>query len=235
MMVAGQKSDRMRWALALSIVLWVGCTRFAEGTVDDESDAGDSSGGSSSGSSSGLAPADDAGGSSSSGELEDAASDGASSGLNVDDEKFLAAHNAERANAPGAEPPLAPVTWDSAAAAALRGWGADESCVLDAPPSPGSSNINYGWVHEEIPLDDFLSSQIANGKSHYDREANTCDTQAAVCYVYTNMVQRSVTRIACVFGAKVCPASAGQHGQSKDWRKWACLYVPLTDAATRPY
>ena len=47
--------------------------------------------------------------------------------------------------------------------------------------------------------------RVVDTRANYDRVTNTCSTGGSSCEGYTNMVQRGVSRVACVFGSQICP------------------------------
>lgn len=226
------RSTKMnRGVIALGVLfLLVACATPYKGSgIDDDTDdplddTSSSSGGSSSG---------ESGSSTSSG--GGAASSSSSSGgpaytISADEQLMFDAVNDVRSQAP-ADPALNPVLWDEAASLQLRPWA--EGCTLDATPRPGGTTTIYGPVGADItPLG--LIQHLADGRAYYDLASNTCSQAPAVCEGYTDMVQRGVSRIACVWGA-VCPGPVPGNGPNESWRKFACQFAPLPEPSARPY
>lgn len=195
---------------------------------EDASSGGSSSSGSPGGSSSSSGTPASSGGSSS----------GVSSGavsyeLTAEEQAMLNRINEVRRDyAPGASPPLNPVIWDYSIGLALRGWATN--CASAAPPLPGGTTTTYGPLDARMSVDQLLTA-LLDSRQYYDLASNQCTLGASQCEGYTNMVQRGVSRVACVFGAQTCPAPMPEGGDNVVWRNWACTYAPLPDSTARPY
>lgn len=152
--------------------------------------------------------------------------------LTTEEKAMLDFVNATRAATTDASPPLNPVTRDDIATRALREW---VGCT-DARPSAGTGSTLLFGTANGTATPEGLMQELADYRAFYTRATNTCGAPSpTMCQAYTNMVQRSVSRVACVWG-ETCtgPAPRGEPA-SGPWRSWACQFAPLPEPTVVPF
>lgn len=148
----------------------------------------------------------------------------------ADEQQMLDFINATRSGATDAVPPLNPVSWDAVPAEALRAW---VGCTTAQPPVPGGTSTLYGTAGASTSVAQ-LMQHLADTRAYYTRSTNTCTPDPQGCQYYTDMVQRGVNRVACVWGP-VCPGPPPGESGTETWRTWACQFAPLPDPLAQPY
>jgi len=138
---------------------------------------------------------------------------------------ILDAHNAVRAAAPSANPPLPNLTWDETLAGHAQAWA--DTCTDNHNPN---RNVNGQIVGENMYFSsgstpdnpsDVVDAWKQEGQN-YDIAANTCNgsVQSAAnldCGHYTQLVWRATTSVGCGMKAD-CAGSWSQ--------VWVCDYAP---------
>ncbi len=132
---------------------------------------------------------------------------------------ILDAHNAVRAAAPSANPPLTNLTWDETLAGHAQAWA--DTC-------PGNHNPNRTVNGQSVGENIFFSSSStpmdpssvvavwASEGQNYDIGTNTCATNLD-CGHYTQLVWRNTASVGCGMRADCSGAWA---------QIWVCDYAP---------
>jgi pathogenesis-related protein 1 len=138
---------------------------------------------------------------------------------------IVAAHNAVRAAAPNASPPLPALEWDAALAGHAQAWA--DTCPTDHNPN---RNVNGQIAGENMYFSqgaspdspDVVVGRWAQEGQNYDIATNTCNgspqtVSNLACGHYTQLVWRETTSLGCGLRADC----TGQWAQV-----WVCDYLP---------
>lgn len=144
---------------------------------------------------------------------------------------LLVEHNAVRAAAPNATPPLPDLVWDEVLAGHAQAWA--DTCPNGHNPN---RNVNGNVVGENMYFSSSASPVSpktvvdlwAQEGQNYDISTNTCANPAQPgtivdCGHYTQLVWRTTTSVGCGMKAG-CP---GQWAQV-----WVCDYAPAGNMVT---
>jgi pathogenesis-related protein 1 len=146
---------------------------------------------------------------------------------------WLDAHNPVRSAArPTPDPPLAPLTWSSAAASVAQTWA--DRCVYQHNPGRGErgENIAASAPANRWTLAD-AAAAWAGEAPDYDYASNSC-AQGKQCGHYTQMVWRDTQRVGCA--RRTCAANSPFGAQLPSWDFWVCDYEPPGNfVGRRPY
>jgi hypothetical protein len=118
-------------------------------------------------------------------------------------DQFVCAHNAVRARAPGADPPLDDVAWSGALARRAQDW-ADACAFRHSDATDVGENLARGSSLSPAEAVALWASE----RALYDPTTGECaGSDRASCLHYAAIVSRNVTRIGC--GVARCPFEEG--------------------------
>jgi len=154
-------------------------------------------------------------------------------------DRFVTLHNNIRLNGPygpgnpAPNPPLAPVTWDTATATVAANWAA--TCIYDHNPNRGFLGENIYWQTGSAATPASAMTFWGNEANFYNWATNTC-LPGQDCGHYTQIVWDTSTQIGCAIQA--CDGTFGTPppGVVGPWSYVVCNYSPPGNVVgERPY
>ncbi len=146
---------------------------------------------------------------------------------------MITAHNNVRANGPfgpnvAPNPPLTPLTWNTAAAGTAASWAA--GCQFAHNPGRGFYGENiYASTNSPSPAN--IVSLWASEAQYYNLSANTC-AAGQICGHYTQLVWNTTTSVGCA--TQFCNVNSPFGGGN--WYIAVCDYSPPGNyGGQRPY